>query len=117
MPRAACFLARLLVRGAGAGEGPYFTHGPGQWRAKPYYVGRGGNFNAIMGFRRYVGGAELHRPLPQPDLRDPAVLLRASIRQTIRLVALGPSIQDYAVRIARSHLQIRDFRVWRIAAK
>ena len=99
-----------------------------------YYVGLGGNSNTTTRFRRYIGRPG-DRPLrPEDDLRAPAYLLRPNVPQKIRLVACGGLIQYYrdeqryfelsdpapytrgwfGLRTVTSHLEIRDFRVYRL---
>ena len=96
-----------------------------------YYVGQGGNTNSTTRFRRYIGDPVLRPLLPEHDLKAP--LLQPNTPMKIRLVANGSSIQYYcdgkrifdfhdpapytrgrfAFRTTFSHLQIRNFRVWR----
>lgn len=104
---------------------------------RTYYVGQGGNSNTTTRFRRYVGDA-VNRPLlPEHDLRNAGVLLQSNVWQTVQLVALGNRIQYYrdgrlifdflddapytrghfGFRTTASHVELRDFRVYRIAPK
>ena len=99
-----------------------------------YYVGLGGNGNTTTRFRRYVGKAG-NRPIdPKDDLRGAENLLAANAEQTLRLVACDHLIQFYrdgkrlfetvdpqpyregwfAFRTTQSHMEIRDFRVYRL---
>lgn len=98
---------------------------------RAYYVGQGGNTNSTTRFRRYIGDSVLRPLLPEHDLTAP--LLQPNTPMKIRLVANGPAIQYYcdgkrifdfhdpdpyargrfAFRTTFSHLQIRNFRVWR----
>jgi hypothetical protein len=76
------------------------------------------------------------RPLlPEHDLGSPAVLLQPNVWQTVQLVALGNRIQYYrdgrlifdlvddapytrghfGFRTTASHVELRNFRVYRIA--
>lgn len=99
-----------------------------------YYVGHGGNGNTTTRFRRYRGQAGDRPLLPENDRYDPADLLRPNVPQTIRLVAFGPLIQYYSderrlfemhdpvpyiegwfgLRTVRSHMEVRQFRVFRL---
>ncbi len=100
-----------------------------------YYVGQGGNSNTTTRFRRYIGKQDLRPLLPQHDLKDSQFLLLPNVAQTIRLVAAGSRIQYlrdgklifdfhdpdpythgyFAFRTTDSHIQIRRFRVYRLA--
>jgi hypothetical protein len=102
---------------------------------RAYYVGQGGNSNTTTRFRRYIGDAVDRPLLPEHDLRSAGVLLQPNVWQTVQLVALGNRIQYYrdgrlifdfldgspytrghfAFRTTASHLEIRNFRVYRIA--
>ena len=104
---------------------------------RTYYVGQGGNTNTTTRFRRYIGDPVLRPLLPEHDLGDPSVMLKPNVRQLIQLVAMGPRIQywaagrrifdfndpdpytrgRFAFRTTQSHLEIRNFEVWRIEAK
>jgi hypothetical protein len=99
-----------------------------------YYVGLGGNGNTTTRFRRYIGDANQRPLLPEHDLRDKKYLLAPNVSQTLRLVACGPLVQFYrdgdrlfemndaspytngwfALRTVSSHLEIRNFRVFRL---
>jgi hypothetical protein len=101
---------------------------------RAYYVGQGGNANTTTRFRRYIGDPELRPLLPEHDLSAPAVLLRANTPQKIQLVADGGHIQyfndgklifdfhdpkpythgRFGLRTTFSHLEVRDFRVYRL---
>ena len=102
---------------------------------RAYYVGQGGNGNTTTRFRRYIGDV-MDRPLlPEHDLRSQDVLLRPNVWQTVQLVALGRRIQYYrdgrllfdfsdpapytrghfGFRTTFSHVELRRFRVYRIA--
>jgi hypothetical protein len=103
---------------------------------RTYYVGLGGNGNTTTRFRRYIGSAEERPLLPEHDLGTPDVLLTANAWQTVQLVALGNRIQYYrdgrllfdfkdpapytrgrfGFRTTFSHVELRNFRVYRIAA-
>ncbi len=102
---------------------------------RTYYVGQGGNRNTTTRFRRYIGDAAERPLLPEHDLRTPDVLLRPNVWQTVQLVALGGRIQYYrdgrllfdvedpepytrgrfGFRTTQSHVELRNFRVYRIA--
>ena len=102
-----------------------------------YYVGQGGNSNTTTRFRRYIGDAEERPILPENDLRSPEALLKPNVWQTVQLVALGGRIQYYrdgrplfdfhdaapytrghfGFRTTQSHVRLRRFVVYRIAAK
>ena len=104
-------------------------------RLRTYYAGQGGNHNTTTRFRRYIGDAQERPLLPQHDLRTPDVLLRPNVWQTVQLVAFGGRIQYYrdgrllfdfddaapytrgrfAFRTTFSHVELRNFRVYRIA--
>ena len=104
-------------------------------RLRTYYVGQGGNSNTTTRFRRYIGDAAERPILPQNDRRSPDVLLQPNVWQTIQLVALGHTIQYYrdglllfdfqdlapythghfGFRTTDSHIELRNFRVVRIA--
>jgi hypothetical protein len=101
---------------------------------KCYYVGLGGNNNTTTRFRRYIGDAEERPLLAGNDLRDAADLLKANEWQTITLVADGQLVQffrdgkklfeledaepyragHFAFRTTRSHLELRNFQVFRL---
>jgi hypothetical protein len=103
-------------------------------RLLTYYVGQGGNSNTTTRFRRYIGEQDNRPLLPQHDLRTPDVLLKPNVARTLQLVASGSVIQYYddgkllfdfrdpapytrghfAFRTVNSHIQIRDFRVYRL---
>ena len=105
-------------------------------RLRAYYVGQGGNGNTTTRFRRYIGDAADRPLLPEHDLRSADVLLQPNVWQTVRLVALGNRIQYYrdgglifdfqdpapythgrfGFRTTNSHVELRKFRVYRIAA-
>jgi uncharacterized protein DUF6250 len=100
---------------------------------RAYYVGQGGNSNTTTRFRRYIGDAEERPLLPEHDLRTPDVLLQPNVWQLIRLEARGNRIRYYrdsrlifdftdpepytkgrfAFRTTQSHIEIRNFRVYR----
>jgi hypothetical protein len=104
---------------------------------RAYYVGQGGNSNTTTRFRRYIGDSEERPLLPEHDLRSPDVLLQPNVWQTVTLVAFGNRIQYYrdkrlifdfvdpapythgrfALRTTASHLEVRNFRICRIATK
>jgi hypothetical protein len=97
-----------------------------------YYVGQGGNYNTTTRFRRYIGDPELRPLLPEHDLTAP--LLEANTEHEILVVADGKHIQyfydgkvvfdfkdpepyrqgRFGLRTTFSHLEIRDFRVYRV---
>jgi len=101
---------------------------------RTYYVGQGGNGNTTTRFRRYIGDAELRPLLPEHDLHGPEVLLKPNVSQKVQLVAAGHTIQYYrdgvrifdfhdpepythghfAFRTTYSHIEIRQFRVYRL---
>jgi len=102
---------------------------------RAYYVGQGGNGNTTTRFRRYIGDRELRPLLPEHDLSDAAVLLKANTVHTVRLVAAAGRIQywsngkllfdvrdpapytrgHFGFRTTYNHLEIRNFRVYRLA--
>jgi hypothetical protein len=102
---------------------------------RAYYAGQGGNSNTTTRFRRYIGDAADRPLLPEHDLRSAGVLLQPNVWQTVQLVALGNRIQYYrdgrlifdfsdpapythgrfGFRTTASHVQLRNFRVYRIA--
>jgi Domain of unknown function (DUF6250) len=104
---------------------------------RAYYVGLGGNSNTTTRFRRYIGDAVDRPILPENDLRNPDVLLRPNVWQTVQLVAMGNRIQYYrdgrlifdfrdpapythgrfGFRTTLSHVELRNFAVYRIAAR
>lgn len=96
-----------------------------------YYVGLGGNSNTTTRFRRYIGDPRVRPMLPEHDLSAPETLLVPNRRQTITLIANGPSIEYwrdarrlfhytdpepytrgwFALRTTQSHLRIERLRV------
>jgi rhamnogalacturonan endolyase len=102
---------------------------------RTYYVGQGGNTNSTTRFRRYIGSTDERPLLPEHDLRTPDMLLAPNSWQTVQLVALGNRIQYYrdgrllfdytdpapytrgrfGFRTTFSHVELRNFRVYRIA--
>jgi hypothetical protein len=104
---------------------------------RTYYVGQGGNGNTTTRFRRYIGDAVERPLLPEHDLRGADVLLRPNQWQTVQLVAFGNRIQYYrdgrrifdftdpepyarghfGFRTTFSHVELRRFRVYHIAAR
>ena len=100
---------------------------------RTYYVGQGGNGNTTTRFRRYIGSTDQRPLLSEHDLRSPQFLLKGNVPQVIELVAWGSRIQywrdgklvfdfvdespytsgHFAFRTTDSHLEIRDFRVYR----
>jgi Domain of unknown function (DUF6250) len=103
---------------------------------RTYYVGQGGNSNTTTRFRRYIGDVDDRPLLPENDLHSPDVLLRPNVWQTVRLIAAGNRIQYYresrlifdfvdaapythgqfGFRTTASHVQLRNFNVYRIAS-
>lgn len=101
---------------------------------RTYYVGLGGNSNTTTRFRRYVGRRDERPLLPEHDLRAPEFLLKPNVWQLIQLVAAGSRIQyfrdgrrifdftdpapytrgHFGLRTTASHLEIRNFRVYRL---
>jgi hypothetical protein len=101
---------------------------------RTYYVGQGGNGNTTTRFRRYIGSADERPLLAEHDLRTPDVLLTANAWQRVQLVAMGKRIQYYrdgrllfdfndpapytrgrfGFRTTFSHVELRNFRVYRI---
>jgi hypothetical protein len=101
---------------------------------RAYYVGQGGNTNTTTRFRRYIGDPELRPLLPEHDLASAEVLLKANVTQKIQLVANRGRIQYYnggklifdfqdaapytrgrfGLRTTFSHIEVRDFRVYRL---
>lgn len=97
-----------------------------------YYVGQGGNANTTTRFRRYVGRDGDRPLLPENDRKGVEDLLVPNAWQTVRLVAFGGLIQYwsddrkvfeyrdgapyargwFALRTTRSHLRVRDFKVF-----
>lgn len=117
----------------------FATRRPGKFadynQLRTYYVGQGGNTNSTTRFRRYIGSADERPLLPEHDLRTPDVLLEPNAWQTVQLVALGNRVQYYrdgrlifdytdptpytrgrfGFRTTFSHVELRNFRVYRIA--
>jgi len=117
----------------------FATHRTGRFadynQLRTYYVGQGGNGNTTTRFRRYIGDSELRPLLPEHDLHTSDVLLKPNVGQKVQLVAAGGRIQYYrdgvrifdfmdpepytrghfAFRTTYSHVEIRRFRVWRLA--
>ena len=103
---------------------------------RAYYVGQGGNTNTTTRFRRYIGDRVLRPLLPEHDLSDAGVLLKPNVVYKVQLVADGGRIQywcngrllfdvrdpapytrgHFAFRTTFNHLEIRNFRVYRLAA-
>ena len=101
---------------------------------RAYYVGQGGNANTTTRFRRYIGDPELRPLLPEHDLASADVLLKANVTQKIQLVANRGRIQYYndgklifdfqdaapytrgrfGLRTTFSHIEVRNFRVYRL---
>jgi len=101
---------------------------------RAYYAGQGGNTNTTTRFRRYIGDPELRPLLPEHDLASPEVLLKANVTQKIQLVANRGRIQYYnngkpifdfqdaapytrghfGLRTTFSHIEVRNFRVYRL---
>jgi hypothetical protein len=101
---------------------------------RAYYVGQGGNTNTTTRFRRYIGDPELRPLLPEHDLASAEVFLKANVTQKIQLVANRGRIQYYsdgkrifdfqdaapyerghfALRTTFSHIEVRNFRVFRL---
>jgi Domain of unknown function (DUF6250) len=122
-------------------EDLFATHRSGAFadynQLRAYYVGLGGNGNTTTRFRRYIGDATLRPLLSEHDLGGAAVLLRPNDWQTVQLVALGGRIQYYrdgrpifdftdpepytrgrfGFRTTFSHVELRRFRVYRIAPR
>lgn len=104
---------------------------------RTYYVGLGGNSNTTTRFRRYIGSATTRPLRAEDDLRGSEDLLVANKTQHIQLIAVGRRIAFYregrklfemddpaayteghfGFRTVKSHLQIRNFRIWRLPAK
>ncbi len=129
-----------MARDARSPEDLFATRRSGRFEEynflRGYYVGLGGNGNTTSRFRRYVGDATTRPLLPEHDLRDKRDLLAANVPQTIRLVACDKLIEywrddrrmfetiddapytrgHFAFRTVQNHMQIRRFRVCRIAA-
>ena len=103
---------------------------------RAYYVGHGGNSNTTTRFRRYIGDAAERPLLPEHDLWRAETLLQPNRWQTVKLVASGGRIQyyrdgrlifdyrdpapytrgHYGFRTTDSHVELRRFRVFRVAA-
>jgi rhamnogalacturonan endolyase len=101
-----------------------------------YYVGLGGNGNTTTRFRRYIGRAGERPLLPENDRTTSGDLLVPNQEQTIRLIADGNTITYerngsrlftyhddepyyegwFALRTVHSHLQIRQLRIYSLAA-
>lgn len=99
-----------------------------------YYVGLGGNRNTTSRFRRYIGDPVKRPMLPEHDLTAASALLVPNRSQTITLIANGNTIEYrrdgqpmfrlrdsapytngwFALRTTQSHLQIRNFRIYRL---
>jgi hypothetical protein len=122
-------------------QDPFATRRSGKFeeynQLRCYYVGLGGNENTTTRFRRYVGDAQLRPLLPEHDLRDKSVLITPNRPHTIRLVACDDLIQfwrdgvrifemtdpkpytsgHFAFRTVTNHMEIRNFRVYRLESK
>ena len=103
---------------------------------KCYYVGYGGNTNSTTRFRRYIGEKGNRPLLPEHDLSAREYLLLPNRWQKIQLLAAGPEIAYYhdgrlifhytdpqpytqgwfALRTVTSHVYVRNFRIYRLAA-
>lgn len=99
-----------------------------------YYVGFGGNGNTTTRFRRYIGEKDNRPLLPEHDLKSP--LITPNVSQKIELIASGNLIQFirdgqklfelndphpytsgwFGFRTVANHLQIRNFKVYRLKA-
>jgi hypothetical protein len=106
-------------------------------RLLTYYVGQGGNDNTTTRFRRYIGRQDNRPLLPEHDLRAAEFLLQPNVSQKIQLVAFQNRIQYlldgvmifdftdpepytrgyFAFRTTDSHLRLRHFRVYGLAAR
>lgn len=102
---------------------------------RTYYVGLGGNRNTTTRFRRYIGDPVQRPLLSEHDLSAPDTLLVPNRTQRITLIANGSHIeyrrdgrtlfafQDpepyaagwFALRTTKSHLQIRQLRVYSLS--
>ena len=102
---------------------------------RTYYAGIGGNRNTTSRFRRYIGRRDDRPLLPEHDLSAPADLIAPNRRYRLRLIADGSRIEllrdgrtmfrlddpapyargHFGLRTTKSHLRVRDFRVWRLA--
>lgn len=105
-----------------------------------YYVGLGGNGNTTTRFRRYIGDAVERPLLPENDIsvkEHPEKGIVANKAQRVTLVADGGLIQYwrdgekifemvdpepytkgwFGIRTTKNHMQVRDFRVARLAGK
>lgn len=99
-----------------------------------YYASVGGNGNTTTRFRRYIASPGNRPLLPQHDLQSAASLLQPNRPLQIRLIADGSRIAmlrdgrqlfalddsapycegHFAIRTTKSHLQVRDLRVWQL---
>ncbi len=99
---------------------------------RTYYAGIGGNRNTTSRFRRYIGRKDDRPLLREHDLSAPEHLLEPNRPYRIRLVADGSRIElqrdgkvmfqlpdpepytrgHFGLRTTKSHLRIRDFRVY-----
>ena len=93
-----------------------------------------GNTNTTTRFRRYIGDPQLRPLLPEHDLASAQALLQPNVTQKIQLVDNRGRIQYYhdgnlifdfqdrapytrghfALRTTFSHIEVRDFRVYRL---
>jgi hypothetical protein len=118
----------------------FATHRSGRFedynQLRAYYVGQGGNGNTTTRFRRYIGDAVERPLLPEHDLRDADLLLRPNQWQKVQLLAWNRRIRYYrdgrrifdltdpapytrghfGFRTTFSHVELRRFRVYRVAA-
>jgi hypothetical protein len=93
-----------------------------------------GNTNTTTRFRRYIGDPQLRPLWPEHDLASAQALLQPNVTQKIQLVANRGRIQHYhdgnlifdfqdrapytrghfTLRTTFSHIEVRDFRVYRL---
>ncbi|MFT3789231.1 MAG: DUF6250 domain-containing protein [Tepidisphaeraceae bacterium] len=104
---------------------------------KCYYVGVGGNGNTTTRFRRYVGDRELRPLLPEHDLHDADDLLKPNTSYHVRIISTDKLIQfwrddrklfelvdlapyvrgQFGWRTVSNHMQVRNFRMWRLKTR
>ncbi len=101
---------------------------------RTYYVGIGGNRNTTSRLRRYIGQRDNRPLLPEHDRSGAGDLLAPNRPIRLRLIADGRRIAverdgralfalddatpytrgHFGLRTTWSHLQVRDFKVWRL---
>ena len=111
-------------------SGKFFDYNP----LFTYYVGLGGNRNTTTRFRRYIASPTTRPLRPQDDLSDSGSVLVPNKEEKIELIAAGNDIQFrrngrrifqlsdpnpysagwFALRTTASHLEIKNFKVFKL---